>query len=59
MPTRSTLEQFQEELAAYKMGQDTIQFPYDQPLPKELIQKIAEYRIMEVREEGALWMHKG
>jgi uncharacterized protein YdhG (YjbR/CyaY superfamily) len=56
MPTRSTLEQFKDELADYKTGRDTIQFAYDKPLPKNLIVKLAKYRIKEVR-EGALWMH--
>src|SRR5688500_19046117 len=57
MPTRSTLQQFKPELADYKTGRDTIQFPYDQPLPRTLIQKLARYRIKEVS-EGALWMHQ-
>jgi uncharacterized protein YdhG (YjbR/CyaY superfamily) len=58
MPTRSTLENFKKELTDYKTGRDTIQFPYDKPLPKTLIQKISEYRIKEVTKENALWMHK-
>lgn len=57
MPTRSSLEPFAEELAAYETGRDTIKLPYDQPLPKELIREIAAYRMKEVQEEGALWMH--
>jgi uncharacterized protein YdhG (YjbR/CyaY superfamily) len=57
MPTRSSLEPFQEELAGYKTGRDTIQLPYDQPLPRELIERIAQYRVKEVAEEDALWMH--
>jgi len=56
MPTRTTLELFKEELANYPTGKDTIQFPYDKPLPKELIHKIATYRAMDVRENDARWM---
>jgi uncharacterized protein YdhG (YjbR/CyaY superfamily) len=56
MPTRSSLAPFKERLKEYKTGQDTIQFPYDKPLPKSLIKKIAEYRARDVRENGALWM---
>lgn len=56
MPTRSTLEHFKTELANYKTGTDTIQFPYDQPLPKELIRKIAKFRAKDVRENDARWM---
>jgi uncharacterized protein YdhG (YjbR/CyaY superfamily) len=57
MPTRSTLDQFKDELRDHKTGRDTIQFPYNKPLPKSLIQKLAKHRVQEVR-EGALWMHK-
>lgn len=57
MPTRSTLKQFTKELKDYKTGQDTVQFPYDKPLPKTLIQKLARYRLREVIEENSLWMH--
>jgi uncharacterized protein YdhG (YjbR/CyaY superfamily) len=58
MPTRSSLEPFREELAGYNTGRDTIQLPYDQPLPKDLIERIAEYRVKEVAETDALWMHR-
>lgn len=58
MPTRSTLESFKKELATYKTGRDTIQLPYDKPLSKALIQKIAAYRAKEVAQDDALWMHK-
>jgi uncharacterized protein YdhG (YjbR/CyaY superfamily) len=57
MPTRSTLEQFTKELVDYTTGKDTIQFPYDKPLPTALIKKIAAYRVKEVN-EGALWVHR-
>lgn len=58
MPTRSALKPFKQELTDYKTGKDTIQFPYDKPLPKGLIRKIAAYRAKEVRDDDALWMHK-
>jgi uncharacterized protein YdhG (YjbR/CyaY superfamily) len=53
MPTRSTLQYFEEELADYTTGKDTIQFPYDKPLPKTLIRKIAAHRAKDVRENDA------
>ena len=56
MPTRSTLDFFKEELATYTTGKDTIQFPYDKPLPKALIRKIAAYRAKDVKENDARWM---
>lgn len=58
MPTHSSLEPFKDELAEYTTGKDTIQFPYDKPLPKELIRKIAAFRVKEVRENDALWMSR-
>lgn len=59
MPTRTSLKPFKKELEKYATGEDTIQLPYDKPLPKGLIQKIAKYRIKEVREKDSLWMHDG
>ena len=57
MPTQSSLEPFRDELAPYKTGKDTIQFPYDKPLPKALIKKIAAHRAKDVRENDARWMY--
>ena len=59
MPTRTTLEHFNKELADYKTGKDTIQFTYDEPLPKELIKKIALHRARDVRKNDAKWMISG
>jgi uncharacterized protein YdhG (YjbR/CyaY superfamily) len=56
-PTQPALEPFKEELADYDTGKDSIKFPYDRPLPKELIERIAAYRAKEVRERDARWMY--
>jgi uncharacterized protein YdhG (YjbR/CyaY superfamily) len=56
MPTRRSLGSFKKELKKYTHGQDTIQFPYDKPLPKALIRKIAAHRAKDVREKDARWM---
>ena len=56
MPTRTTLENFKSELKNYKTGVDTIQFPYNERLPKTLIRKIAAFRARDVRENDARWM---
>lgn len=56
MPTRSTVDVFKAELANYTIGRDTIQLPYNQPLPKELIVKIAAHRTWDVRENDSRWM---
>lgn len=57
MPTQPALEPFKKELADYKTGKDTIQFPYDKPLPKALISKIASFRARQVREDDARWRY--
>lgn len=57
MPTGPSMQPFLEELKDYKLGKDTIQFPYNKPLPKELIKKIAAHRVKDVRENGAKWMY--
>lgn len=56
MPTPSAMKPFAKELADYKTGKGTIQFPYDKPLPAALIRKIAVFRAKDVRENDARWM---
>ena len=56
-PTGPAMEPFNEELAKFKTGKDTIQFPYDKTLPKGLIRKIATFRAKQVRENDARWMY--
>lgn len=57
MPTGPALEPFRDELSGFKTGKDTIQLPYDKPLPKALIRKIATYRLEQVRDHDARWMY--
>jgi uncharacterized protein YdhG (YjbR/CyaY superfamily) len=52
-PVPSGLEQFKEELAQYKGGKGSVQFPYNQPIPYELIGKIAQFRAAENLEKAA------
>ena len=56
MPTSSAMKPFKQELATYKTGKGSIQFPHDQPLPKALIRKIAALRVAELREKDVKWM---
>jgi uncharacterized protein YdhG (YjbR/CyaY superfamily) len=56
-PTGPAMEPFKEELAKFKTGKDTIQFSYDNPLPKALIRKVAAFRAKQVRESDARWMY--
>lgn len=57
MPTGPTLVQFKQELKDFKTGKDTVQFPYDQTLPKDLIKKIAQHRYRDLMENDAKWMY--
>lgn len=56
VPTPSAMKPFRKELAKYTTGKGSIQFPYDKPLPKTLIRKIAAFRLKELNERDAKWM---
>src|SRR5688572_4532263 len=57
MPTGPAMTPFKKDLAAFKTGKDTIQIPYDAPLPKALIRRIAAHRLRQAREQDAKWMY--
>lgn len=40
-------EAFREELSQYKSGKGSVQFPLNQPMPYDLITKIAKFRVKE------------
>ncbi|HMI08639.1 MAG TPA: DUF1801 domain-containing protein [Flavobacterium sp.] len=42
---------FQKEIAKYKSGKGSIQFPLDQPMPLGLIAKIVKFRVKETLEK--------
>ncbi len=44
-PAPSGITAFEEELAPYKHGKGSIQFPLDQTLPLDLIRRIVAYRL--------------
>ncbi len=46
--SKTVFEKFKDELKIYKQsGKGTVQFPYDKPVPLELIKKIAKLRAIE------------
>ena len=49
-PGAAAMEHFSKELAEYKTGKGTMQIPYDQPIPQDLIRKIAAYCLTDVQE---------
>jgi uncharacterized protein YdhG (YjbR/CyaY superfamily) len=52
-PGEAAMKHFSKELAEYKTGKGTMQIPYDQPLPEDLVRKIAAYCITDVQENDA------
>lgn len=45
--TPSGHEEFERELASYKQGKGSVQFPLDQPIPYELIARMVKFRLAE------------
>ena len=46
-PTPSGIANFEDELAPYKHAKGSVQFPLDQPLPTDLIERIVRFRVAE------------
>jgi uncharacterized protein YdhG (YjbR/CyaY superfamily) len=46
-PIPSAMTAFAEELAPYKSGKGSAQFPLGRPLPTDLIRRIVEFRVTE------------
>jgi uncharacterized protein YdhG (YjbR/CyaY superfamily) len=47
-PTGKGAGAFADELKAYKGGKGTVQFPYSQPLPADLVRRMVRYRVARV-----------
>lgn len=45
--TPSGHAEFTKELAKYKMGKGSVQFPLDKPMPLKLIEKMVRFRVKE------------
>ena len=52
-PTPRGIEEFDEELAAYKSGKGSVRFPLDRPLPLDLISRIVRFRAEENARKAA------
>lgn len=50
-PTPSGMDEFADELSPYVRGKGSVRFSLDEPLPADLIRRVAAYRAAEVREE--------
>jgi uncharacterized protein YdhG (YjbR/CyaY superfamily) len=44
-PTPNGIEEFKEELSAYKGAKGSVQFPIDKPMPLALITRIVKFRV--------------
>jgi uncharacterized protein YdhG (YjbR/CyaY superfamily) len=45
--TPSGHSKFEKALSKYKQGKGSVQFPLDQPIPYDLIEKIVKFRVRE------------
>lgn len=45
-------EEFKEELSGYEGGKGTVRFPFDKPIPFDLIRRIVKFRVKEVSESA-------
>jgi uncharacterized protein YdhG (YjbR/CyaY superfamily) len=48
-PVPTGIEAFKDELAPYKQGKGSVQFPLDKPVPYDLIARITRFRAREIR----------
>ncbi|HPE74837.1 MAG TPA: DUF1801 domain-containing protein [Draconibacterium sp.] len=46
-PAPTGIDAFINELAVYRSGKGTIQFPVDQPIPFDLVKQVVEFRVKE------------
>lgn len=53
-PAPRSAEEFKEELASYKGGKGTVQFPLNMSLPLDLVKRIVKFRMKANEEKAAL-----
>jgi uncharacterized protein YdhG (YjbR/CyaY superfamily) len=46
-PTSSGIEMFKSELSEFNTSKGAVQFPYNKPIPYEVISKIVKFRVKE------------
>jgi uncharacterized protein YdhG (YjbR/CyaY superfamily) len=51
-PAPTGIDAFMDELAIYRTGKGTIQFPIDKPIPFDLITKVVKFRVAENLKKG-------
>lgn len=53
-PTPSGIENFKEKLVDFKYSKGAIQFPFDKPIPFELVAEITRFRVEESKKKAEL-----
>ena len=48
-PAASGIRQFKEDLRGFATSTGTVQFPFDEPIPYDLIRRITEFRVAEAK----------
>jgi len=51
-PRASAIEAFADKLKTYKFAKGSIQFPFDKPLPLDLITEIVKFRVGEILQKN-------
>ena len=54
--TPTTLSAFTDEVAGYQTGKGSVQLPYDEPVPTDLLARMIVHRIREWEQQGVRWM---
>ena len=58
-PTGSAIEKYKNELSNYKSAKGSVQFPFEQPLPLNLIADMVRFRVKENTERAEAKKSKG
>jgi uncharacterized protein YdhG (YjbR/CyaY superfamily) len=54
-PTPAALKAFRKELKKHRTTKNFLQIPYNEPLPENLVRKIARYRVRNMGDGDAFW----
>ena len=55
-PAPMGIEAFKEETAQYEAGKGTLRFPFDKPLPLDLVTRIVRFRVEKNLEKKKKWL---
>jgi uncharacterized protein YdhG (YjbR/CyaY superfamily) len=50
-PFQATIDHFADDLKSFELGKGTVKFPFDKPLPAELIKRMVKFRKEEISGE--------